>query len=111
MRRKLSGTVVVLVLALMAGSAAQALPTRPVPAIPGPAGLLTPLWSWLAGLLTPESPATGATLRSAWAEAGGMMDPNGVVPTPPGDAGGEMDPDGLTATPPGDEGPAMDPNG
>jgi len=118
----------VLVLTSMAGSAAHALPGRPAPAVPEAAGLFAPLWNWLYGLLIPAPAAPGSGLRSAWAQAGGMMDPNGSTPpppsdagsqmdpnglvtSPPGDAGSEMDPDGLTIPPPGDEGSQMDPNG
>lgn len=130
MPRSIRGPAValVLVLTLLAGSAAHALPGRPVPAVPEAAGLFAPLWSWLYGLLVPAPPAAGTELRSAWAgagsqmdpdgltmpppgDAGSDMDPNGLATAPPGDAGGEMDPDGFASLPPGDEGSQMDPNG
>jgi hypothetical protein len=111
MPRTIRGVAVVLILALMAGSTAHALPGRPAPSVPEAAGLFAPLWSWLSGLVFPEPPARGSELRSAWADEGSQMDPDGLTTPPPGDAGGEMDPDGLATPPPGDAGSDMDPDG
>jgi hypothetical protein len=108
MPKMIRGPAVALVLALMAGSGAYALPVRPAPAAPEPSGLLAPLWDWLSGLF---APITGSVLRATSAGAGSDMDPNGVVAPPPGDAGSDMDPNGLAGTLPGDAGSDMDPNG
>lgn len=104
---RIRGLAVVVVLALLAASAAQALPA-PRPAAPETIGFFAPLWSWLAGWLAPAD--GGAQLAVAaksvaveLPEPAPLMSPPSPVPTKdptggglpnPGDAGGEMDPNG-----------------
>jgi hypothetical protein len=111
-------TALALLLALLAGTAANALPRdgRLNPVSQEPAGLFAPLWDWLARLV-----ASGG-LTAVWGEEGPIMNPDGKpadagpIMDPDGysaDAGGEMDPNGAPhgSLLPTDEGPMMDPNG
>ena len=110
MPRRIRGPALVLVLALMAGSAALALPARPaVPAVAEATRLFPPLWDWLSGLF---APGQGNALHATSAEEGSDMDPNGVVARRLGDAGSGLGgPNGMAAPPPSDAGSDMDPNG
>lgn len=103
MSNNIRRTALVLVLALLATGAVKALPRegRVTPALPEPAGLFAPLWSWIAELFAPVGPAGENRPRAAWGEAGAEMDPNGRQL----DEGPGMDPNGQ------DAGPGMDPNG
>ena len=61
----------------------------------------------LALVLGGAAPPLGSLLNLAKANAGNILDPNGVTATR--DAGGNADPNGATAT--GDAGNSADPNG
>jgi hypothetical protein len=81
-----------LILAVLAGNAAQAAsryqPARSVPQL----GMFSAVWNWLAHLL-PNAPVTTSQTK-----AGCGMDPNGrCIPVTPStvEAGCGMDPDGV----------------
>src|SRR5262245_64132138 len=107
---RIRGLAVFLLLALLAASAAQALPTRPGTAAPEPAGIFAPLWNWLAGLMAapggapsavsvksaaiPDPDPAGEDLDATGPDGKPTKDPKGTRLPNPGDAGGEMDPNG-----------------
>jgi hypothetical protein len=96
-----------LILAVLAGNAAQAAsrhqPARSVPQL----GMFSAVWNWLAHLL-PNAPFSQT-------KEGCGMDPNGrCIPVPPSavEAGCGMDPNGVPrACGLSDAGGMMDPNG
>ena len=89
-----------LVLVLLTGGAAQALPLSGTPfSARGEGGFLDAAWDWVASLL----PGVQSKLSNDFSgsEAGGMMDPNGSttearqLDSGTSEEGGMMDPNGL----------------